>query len=261
MNITTKMTVYTTCILAMVLGLLLTMNYFKYGNILTEVTTSRLAVINKNIEFSLTRATNLGLTLEELEFADTMLKRAKESDPAIREIQVFDNTGKILFSTRGDGADSRVEESVVGLLKPLRQDDTAEWAAHTDEQFVAGVTLYNSFDRSIGGVVLRYDRSSYHALVGDILEKLVVTTAVLLAISGLVALLGISFGFRELRHTYSAMQVALAKVREAGVSEGDAIDDQEIQDFRVKLGSVTRTVDEAMSQIDVSAASVDSSKA
>lgn len=72
MNITTKMTVYTTCILAMVLGLLLTMNYFKYGNILTEVTTSRLAVINKNIEFSLTRATNLGLTLEELEFADTL---------------------------------------------------------------------------------------------------------------------------------------------------------------------------------------------
>lgn len=54
MNITTKMAVYTTCILAMVLGVLLAMNYFKYGNILTEVTASRLAVINKNIEFSLT---------------------------------------------------------------------------------------------------------------------------------------------------------------------------------------------------------------
>ena len=48
MNITTKMTVYTTCILALVPGLLLTMNYFKYGNILSNVTTSRLAVINKN---------------------------------------------------------------------------------------------------------------------------------------------------------------------------------------------------------------------
>ena len=59
MNITTKMTVYTTCILALVLGLLLTMNYFKYGNILTDVTTSRLAVINKNLEFSLSRCLNV----------------------------------------------------------------------------------------------------------------------------------------------------------------------------------------------------------
>ena len=99
MNITTKMTDYTTCILAMVLGLLLTMNYFKYGSILTDVNTSRLAVINKNLEFSLSRATNLGLGLEELQFADRLLKRAKESDPAIREIQVFDNSGRVLFST------------------------------------------------------------------------------------------------------------------------------------------------------------------
>lgn len=261
MNITTKMTVYTTCILAMVLGLLLTMNYFKYGNILTDVTTSRLAVINKNLEFSLSRATNLGLALEELQFADTLLKRAKESDPAIREIQVFDNNGKVLFSTGGVKAESLVDESVVGLIEPLRKKDTTEWAAHTDDQFVAGITLYNSFDRSIGGVVLRYDRSSYHALVGAILEKLVIVTAILLGITALVAWIGISFGFRELRHTYAAMQMALAKVKESDAAEGEVAENQETSDFRVKLGSVTKTVDEAMSQIEVSAATNDSSKA
>jgi hypothetical protein len=38
------MTVFATCILAMVLGLLLMMNYFKFSNILTDVTTSRLAL-------------------------------------------------------------------------------------------------------------------------------------------------------------------------------------------------------------------------
>lgn len=261
MNITTKMTVYTTCILAMVLGLLLTMNYFKYGNILTNVTTSRLAVINKNLGFSLSRATNLGLALDELQFADTLLKRAKETDPAIREIQVFDNTGKILFSTAESKAEITVDKSIFGLLAPLRKKDTTEWAAHTDDQFVAGITLYNSFDRSIGGVVLQYDRSSYHALVGRILEKLVIVTATLLGISALVAWIGISFGFRELRHTYAAMQTALAGVRETDGAESGASDDQETSDFRVKLGSVTKTVDEAMTQIEVSAASTGGSKA
>lgn len=261
MNITTKMTVYTTCILAMVLGLLLTMNYFKYGNILTDVTTSRLAVINKNLGFSLSRATNLGLALEELQFADTLLKRAKESDPAIREIQVFDNNGKVLFTTANNQAETAVDKSIVSLLAPLRKQDTTEWAAHTDEQFVAGITLYNSFDRSIGGVVLQYDRSNYHALVGGILEKLVFVTAILLGITALVAWIGISFGFRELRHTYAAMQTALARVREADGAESGNTDNQEASDFRVKLGSVTKTVDEAMTEIEVSAASSGSSKA
>lgn len=266
MNITTKMTVYTTCILAMVLGLLLTMNYFKYGNILTDVTTSRLAVINKNLEFSLSRASNLGLALEELQFADTLLKRAKESDPAIREIQVFDNNGKVLFSTGDIKTETRVDENVVGLLEPLRKKDTTEWAAHTDDQFVAGITIYNSFDRSIGGVVLRYDRSSYHALVGGVLEKLVVVTGILLGISAVVAWIGISFGFRELRHTYASMQLALATVKKSHDAEGKEtgdqdMSDQETADFRVRLGSVTKTVDEAMTQIEVSAASNDSSKA
>lgn len=259
MNITTKMTVYTTCILALVLGLLLTMNYFKYGNILTNVTTSRLAVINKNLDFSLSRATNLGLALEELQFADTLLKRAKDSDPAIREIQVFDVNGKILFSTGAPVADAKVGEDILGLVEPLRKKDKTEWSAHSEEQFVAGITLYNSFDRSIGGVVLRYDRSGYESLVEGVLEKLLVVTAALLGVAALVAAIGISLGFRELRHTYAAMQTALSVVKEKG--ERAPPDDPDTDEFSAKLGSVTATVEEAMNEIDVSAAAADSSKA
>lgn len=260
MNITTKMTVYTTCILALVLGLLLTMNYFKYGNILTDVTTSRLAVINKNLEFSLSRATNLGLALEELQFADTLLKRAKASDPAIKDIEVFDVNGKILFATGGSAAGGKVSPEILELVEPLRKKDTTEWSSHSKEQFVAGVTLYNSFDRSIGGVVLRYDRSGYAALVEGVLEKLIAVTAALLGVAALVACIGISFGFRELRHTYAAMQAALAAIREKG--DGAAPGDPDADEYRARLGSVTATVEEAMNEIDISAAAAsDSSKA
>jgi len=262
MNITTKMTVYTTCILALVLGLLLTMNYFKFGNILTDVTTSRLAVINKNLEFSLSRATNLGLALEELQFADTLLKRAKESDPAIRNIQVFDVSGKILFSTGESAEGGKVDENIMGLIKSFRKKDTTEWTAHSAGQFVAGVTLYNSFDRAVGGIVLRYDRTGYTTLVDAVLEKLIVLTAALLGIAALVACIGISFGFRELRHTYAAMQTALAGIKGSDDDPGTPIaDDAEANEFRDKLGSVTAAVDEAMTEIEVSAAAADGSKA
>jgi len=261
MNITTKMTVYTTCILALVLGLLLTMNYFKFGNILTNVTTSRLAVINTNLESSLSRATNLGLALEELQFVDTLLKRAKESDPAIQQIQVFDVGGKILFSTGESAGGGRIDKDIMALIKPIRKKDTTEWAAHSSEQFVAGVTLYNSFDRSIGGIVLRYDRTGYMTLVDAVLEKLIVLTAALLGVAALVACVGISFGFRELRHTYAAMQTALAGIKGGGDVSGDPpAGDAEANEFRHKLGSVTSTVDEAMSELEISASAADGSK-
>lgn len=261
MNITTKMTVYTTCILALVLGLLLTMNYFKFGNILTNVTTSRLAVINTNLEFSLSRATNLGLALEELEFADTLLKRAKDSDPAIREIQVFDVGGKVLFSTDESAEGGKIDQNIMALIRPVRKKDTTEWAAHSAEQFVAGVTLYNSFDRSIGGIVLRYDRTGYMTLVDAVLEKLIVLTAALLGIAALVACVGISFGFRELRQTYAAMQTALAGISgSGGVAGAPLAGDAEADEFRHKLGSVTTTIEEAMSELEISATAADSSK-
>jgi hypothetical protein len=261
MNITTKMTVYTTCIIALVLGLLLTMNYFKFGNILTNVTTSRLAVINTNLEFSLSRATNLGLALDELQFADTLLKRAKNSDPAIHEIQVFDVSGKVLFSTGKAAEGGEIDKNIMALIKPVRNKDTTEWAAHSAEQFVAGVTLYNSFDRSIGGIVLRYDRTGYMTLVEVVLEKLIMLTAAILGIAALVGCVGISFGFRELRHTYAAMQRALAEIKGSGETPNSALaDDAEANEFRHKLGSVTATVDEAMTEIEISATTVDGSK-
>jgi hypothetical protein len=133
----------------MVPGLLLMMNYFKFSNILTDVTTSRLAVINKNLESSLSRATNLGLALDELQFADTLLKRAKVSDAAIQEIEVFDNNGAILFATGRQVQGGKVDPSVLRQLAPIRKPANVEWSAHTEEQFVAGVTLFNSFDRRL----------------------------------------------------------------------------------------------------------------
>jgi hypothetical protein len=256
------MTVFATCILAMVLGLLLMMNYFKFSNILTDVTTSRLAVINKNLESSLSRATNLGLALDELQFADTLLKRAKVSDAAIQEIEVFDNNGAILFATGRQVQGGKVDPSVLRQLAPIQKPDNVEWSAHTEEQFVAGVTLFNSFDRPIGGIVLRYNREGYISIVEIVLKDLFTVTGGLLAIAALIAGLGISLGFRELRHTYASMQAALARVRASETTDIKATaENTEDIDFRAKLGTVTATVDDVLNQIEASAVAPGNQKA
>jgi len=174
----------------------------------------------------------------------------------------LDLSGKILFSTADVVANDRVDQSILRLVAPIRKRDTTEWAAHSNEQFVAGVTLYNSFDRSIGGIVLRYDRAGYKTLVESVLEKLIVVTAVLLGVAALLACIGVSFVFRELRHTYAAMQTALASIKNSGESAAeDASGDVEVSDFKVKLGTVTATVEEAMNEIEISATAANNAKA
>ena len=98
MNITSKLTAYTVFVIAMVLSLLLMMNYFKFQNILSDVTTSRLAVINKNLEDSINNAVNLGLALEEIQVGQ-LINRAKKNDKEIESIDVFDANGMVIFST------------------------------------------------------------------------------------------------------------------------------------------------------------------
>ena len=82
-----------------------------------------------------------------------------------------------------------------------------------------------------------------------------------LGIAALVACIGISLGFRELRHTYASMQTALANLKESGDSAENGSADPEASDFRGKLSTVTATMNEAMNEIDVSVAAADTSKA
>ena len=99
-------------------------------------------------------------------------------------------------------------------------------------------------------------------MVESVLEKLIVVTAVLLGVAALLACIGVSFVFRELRHTFAAMQTALAGIKNPSESAAeDASGDVEVSDFKVKLGTVTATLEEVMNEIEISATAVDNAKA
>ena len=251
MNITSKMTAYTVFVLAMVFCLLLMMNYFKFQNILSNVTTSRLAVVNQTLEDSISNAVNLGLALDEIQIAQSIIDREKKADKAIQSIDVFDANGKVLFSTRAGGANSKIDSAILGKLVKVRPGNNAtnEWNNSTGQAFVVGVTLYNSFDRAIGGIVLNYDKSQYNSQVAAMLKELATTTGLVLLGSAILAFIGIGFGFRELSRSYAAMETALTKVREGETASPQQADNGS---FDYKLQTIAGNVEEAYSQIDQS---------
>jgi len=258
MNITSKMTVYTVFVLAMVFSLLLMMNYFKFQNILSNVTSSRLAVVNQTLEDSISNAVNLGLALDEIQIAQSIIDRAKKSDKAIQSIDVFDANGQVLFSTRDGGNKSKIASDILDKLIKVKPANsvTNEWNNTTGEAFVVGVTLYNSFDRAIGGIVLNYDKSQYNGQVAAMLKELATATGLVLLGAAILAFIGIGFGFRELSRSYAAMEAALANVRDGKTSTAAEPD---TGSFDYKLQTIAGNVDEAYSLIDQSGASASKS--
>ena len=133
---------------------------------------------------------------------------------------------------------------------------TNEWNNTTGEAFVVGVTLYNSFDRAIGGIVLNYDKSQYNGQVAAMLKELATATGLVLLGAAILAFIGIGFGFRELSRSYAAMEAALANVRDGKTSTAAEPD---TGSFDYKLQTIAGNVDEAYSLIDQSGASASKS--
>ncbi len=258
MSITSKMTVYTVLVIAMVSSLLLMMNYFKFQNILSNVTSSRLAVVNQTLEDSISNAVNLGLALDEIQISQSIIDRAKKSDKDIQSIDVFDANGQVLFSTRDGGNKTKIAAGVLEKLIKIKPANnvTNEWNNTTDEAFVLGVTLYNSFDRAIGGIVLNYDKSQYNGQVAAMLKELLTATGFILFGAAILAFIGIGFGFRQLRRSYAAMDAALSNVRD-GTAFTTA--EPDTNSFDYKLKRIAGNVDEAYSLIYQSGASASKS--
>tara|TARA_B100000530_G_C15862191_1_gene449783 strand:+ start:287 stop:1063 length:777 start_codon:yes stop_codon:yes gene_type:complete len=249
MNITSKLTAYTVFVIAMVLSLLLMMNYFKFQNILSDVTTSRLAVINKNLEDSINNAVNLGLALEEIQVGQ-LINRAKKNDKEIESIDVFDANGMVIFSTTFTfkGIKTQVPPKILNKVVKIKEPNVSnDWSSNNNKYFVVGVTIYNSFDRAIGGIVLKYDKTQYKAEVASMLKELLISTGLTLFGAALIAFVGIRLGFRRLSRSYASMEKSIQNIKNKNtptVKDGSPFDE--------KLQKITKNIDEAINLINQS---------
>ena len=86
-------------ILAFVLSLLFIMIYFKYQNILSSLTSSRLSVVAASIEQTVSKTGQLGVPLQEMAGMTAVLSRVKRQGDEIQSIEITDAEGKTLFGT------------------------------------------------------------------------------------------------------------------------------------------------------------------
>lgn len=142
---------------------------------------SRAEVVVRDIAMNVEGRLTLGLPLTGAGDIQDVLERERARDSHILSLEVFEESGALLYSTdRG-----LIGEQVEADWLRLAAAGEPSWNTQDFEAMVIGVPLRNSFSRLVGGVVLRYSsavlsqrRQAYREAIAGIV----------LAASGLVVL-------------------------------------------------------------------------
>ncbi len=213
MKISSKAVVCMILVLLIVMGLIFMMSYFKFQTTLATLIQNRLTVISITMGESIESAIDLGLRLGEMRTAEAVIARAKRNDPGIASIQIFDNNGQILYSTQKGRAGINVPPYV---LQALEESDGRAWRLDRGNSFVNGVTLLNSFDQMIGGIVLTYSKDVYNTKVAALTNSLTRKSILIFVGFAILAFIGIKLGFRGLGRYTDSIESSYERVQEDG---------------------------------------------
>ncbi|KPK03768.1 MAG: hypothetical protein AMJ56_18540 [Anaerolineae bacterium SG8_19] len=216
MKISSKAIVSMILVLMIVMGLIFMMSYFKFQTTLEALIQNRLSVISITMGESIESAIDLGLGLGEMRTAEEVIARAKRNDPGIASIQIFDSNGQILYSTQKEMAGTNVPPYV---LQALQESDDQAWWLDRGNYFVNGVSLLNSFDQMIGGIVLKYPKDAYNTKVAALTHSLTRKSILIFVGFAILAFIGIKLGFRGLSRYAESIESSYQRIQE----EGDAV--------------------------------------
>jgi hypothetical protein len=102
------------------------------------------------------------------------------------------------------------------VLQALEESDGRAWRLDRGNSFVNGVTLLNSFDQMIGGIVLTYSKDVYNTKVAALTNSLTRKSILIFVGFAILAFIGIKLGFRGLGRYTDSIESSYERVQEGG---------------------------------------------
>jgi hypothetical protein len=233
-------------------GMAAFLNYFKYKSTIGGIVKSRVLVVGRSIENSVQASLSLGMQFTELATLPSQMEREKASDRLIRGIDVFDDTGQIIYSTDQARVGSSVDRS---WRDAAARAKSTEWNGESPQDYVAGISLKNNFDLTVGYLALRYSRDyvdgAAHAAARQI------TIAALGAFAGiaLVAPLALIVVIRRFERDLQTLETAASRLEDRGppaALSGSAFDSV-IDHLRASLRDANSALDDLRAKLDSAA--------
>ncbi|HCB13958.1 MAG TPA: hypothetical protein DEP36_10385 [Gammaproteobacteria bacterium] len=225
-----KITATITVLIAFVLGLAVLMNYAKFERTFNGLMQSRLAFLVQDLRDTLEFGLDLGLDPAAMANTAAILTREAAHDPHILSISVFNEQGHILYQYQS----KLLDPHPVTPLTPAWLETVLQTASKTPqhisdpETLMVGIPLINNFGRTVGGLILRYDRSFHDQELQQTLFNLIRAALLILIAASLVALLSVWLLFRSTRRELRQVRIALEdflenQQRPASPHAGDSV--------------------------------------
>ncbi len=230
-------------------GMAAFLNYFKYKSTIGGIVKSRVLVIGRSIENSVQASLSLGMQFTELTTLSALMEREKAADKLIRGIDVFDDTGQVIYSTEP----SRVGQRVMRVwTESAARSKSTEWSSEAPDEYVAGISLKNNFDLTVGYLALRYSRDYVDTAATKAARE--ISLAALGAFLGiaLVAPLALIVVIRRFEQDLKTLEIAASHLEDRGTSPpmtGSAFDTA-IEHLRGSLKNANGALDDLRAKLD-----------
>ena len=218
---------------------------------LSDFLTSRFEFELNDIRQRIETQMDLGIALADLQSVPEELEEYLQAGEQILSIEVFDETGIVLFSTDPSFVGDLVTEEWVTVWRASRGQQV--WSDLERDARVVGVPLRDNLGRDVGSLVLRYSRNFFDDNVATqtgrllFIGALVVLGMTPLSILGAMVLLR---GLRgELRDLRESMDDVANRRRDGAALERTRADHPELAAFAATAFTAHDDIDTAIVEI------------
>jgi hypothetical protein len=233
------------------IGMAAFLNYFKYKSTFSGVVKERVLVIGRGIENSVQTSLSLGMQFTELSALPTQISREMAADRIIHGIDLFDHTGQAIYSTNRDRVGQHVPAAWV---QAADRSKTNEWSVEEPGEFVAGISIKNNFNLTVGYLGLRYSREVVDNATAKARREIVISALFALAGIALIAPLALIAVIRRFERDLTALEQATTDLEDAdkSVTLWQSAFDMSIASMRGSLREANGALDDVRDKIDLS---------
>jgi hypothetical protein len=230
-------------------GMAAFLNYFKYKSTISNIVKSRVLVVGRGIENSVQASLQLGMQFSELAQLPQLMQREKSTDRLVRGIDVFDTNGQVLYST--DRA--RVGQKVpTPWMSAAQRSKTTEWGTDETDEFVAGISLKNAFDLTVGFLALRYARDEVETAAAKAGREIALAALISFLGIAIVAPLALIVVIRRFERDLRTLEAAASHLEDRAQpppATGSAFDSA-IGHLRASLRDANKSLDDLRAKLD-----------
>lgn len=230
-------------------GMAAFLNYFKYKSTISNIVKSRVLVVGRNIENSVQASLAIGMQFTELQQLTQLMQREKSSDRLVRGIDVFDTSGQVIYST--DRARMGQKVPTPWVLSAERSKST-EWSSDESEEYVAGISLKNAFDLTVGYLALRYSREEVERASSSAGREILLAALASFIGIAIVAPLALIVVIRRFERDLRTLEAAATHLEDRGPqpnTTGSAFDTA-IGHLRASLKEANQALDDLRAKLD-----------